>query len=223
MERYMRVGEAAKRLHVSRFTINAYVKRGLLEHETTPGGQAVFTQAHLDKFLGKELVDNTVEDAGKHIVFYVRDSTGIEGNLNAQIDKLTALYGEPERVYKDMASGLNENRPRFKKMIQDAEAGKIDVICITAKDRLTRFGYTYVEKIFDLLDVKIEILDKDLVEKEPHEELMQDFMSLIASFSGKFYRMRSNQHKKMLLDRAREEIDQREVQKADGKAQEEKD
>lgn len=208
----MRVGEAAERLHVSRFTINSYVKKGLLEHDTTPGGQAVFTQAQLDKFLGKDTHNDDDDIKGKHIVFYVRDSTGIEGNIKAQVDKLKALYGEPECIYKDKASGLNENRPRLKKMIQDAEAGKIDVICITAKDRLTRFGYTYMEKIFELLDVRIKVLDKELVEKEPHEELMQDFMSLIASFSGKFYRIRSNRHKKMLLDRAREEIEAREAE-----------
>ena len=213
MERYMRVGEAAERLHVSRFTINSYVKRGLLEHDTTPGGQAVFTQAQLDKFLGKENNnDNNDTEDDKQIVFYVRDSTGIEGNLKAQVDKLEVLYGKPTRIYKDKASGLNENRSSLKKMIQDAEAGKIDVICITAKDRLTRFGYTYIEKVFDLLGVRIEVLDKDLVEKEPHEELMQDFMSLIASFSGKFYRIRSNRHKKMLLDRAREELEARETE-----------
>ncbi len=31
-------------------------------------------------------------------------------------------------------------------------------------------------------------------------------MSLLASFSGKFYKMRSNEHKKMLLKKAQEEL-----------------
>lgn len=39
---------------------------------------------------------------------------------------------------------------------------------------------------------------------------MQDFMSLIASFSGKFYKMRSIEHKKLLLDRAKISLEERE-------------
>jgi putative resolvase len=57
--------------------------------------------------------------------------------------------------------------------------------------------------------VTITVLD-DAAEKTPREELMQDFMSLLASFSGKFYKLRSIKHEKMLLSDASKELSNRE-------------
>jgi putative resolvase len=57
--------------------------------------------------------------------------------------------------------------------------------------------------------VTITVLD-DAEEKTPREELMQDFMSLLASFSGKFYKLRSLKHEKMLLNDASRELADRE-------------
>ncbi|AWK75611.1 hypothetical protein CBI38_16630 [Rhodococcus oxybenzonivorans] len=52
-----------------------------------------------------------------------------------------------------------------------------------------------------MVGVTVEVLrehgDKSLV-----EELMDDFMALLASFSGRFYRLRSKQNQRRLLDDA---------------------
>lgn len=204
MGKYMRISEAAERLHVSRFTLRNYAREGKIHFDKTPGGQYVFTQEQLDEFLGIEHAVNT-----DTMVFYIRDSAGHDGNLKAQQEKLTQLYGQPVKIYKDKASGLNEKRPGLKRLIEDCKHGRVETICITAKDRLTRFGYYYLEELFGLCGAKIMVLDSN-IEKTPYDELMQDFMSLIASFSGKFYRVRSNQHKKMLLEKAAKELEEEE-------------
>ena len=46
-------------------------------------------------------------------------------------------------------------------------------------------------------------------DKSLNEELMQDFMTLIASFSGKFYRLRGYEEKKKLLAEAERRIEER--------------
>lgn len=43
----------------------------------------------------------------------------------------------------------------------------------------------------------------------PQEVLLQDFMSLIASFSGKFYRLRGYDNQKKLLSKAGDYIEQK--------------
>lgn len=43
----------------------------------------------------------------------------------------------------------------------------------------------------------------------PQEVLMQDFMSLIASFSGKLYRLRGYDNQKKLLSKAGDYIEQK--------------
>ena len=92
---------------------------------------------------------------------------------------------------------------------------KIKTIAITNKDRLSRFGYKYLEEIFNILNVKIEILDETENKSDIYDELLRDFMSLIASFSGKFYRVRGYKQQRQLLDTANKEIDKKEQEHVD--------
>ena len=59
-------------------------------------------------------------------------------------------------------------------------------------------------KIFKAFDEN----DKSLT-----EELMQDFMSLVASFTGKYYRLRGYDQQRRLLKTAKENIDKKEKEK----------
>lgn len=120
--------------------------------------------------------------------------------------KLEELHGSTEFVYKDGASGLNENRRGLKRLLEDAKDGKFDIVAVTAKDRLTRFGFSFVEELLSDRGVKIVVFDDKNV-KPLQDELMQDFMSLIASFSGKFYKLRGIEQRKKLLARAHENLE----------------
>lgn len=62
-------------------------------------------------------------------------------------------------------------------------------------------GYSYGVRLHHLNDNKTQSLE---------EELMQDFMSIIASFSGKYSAMKSNQNKRALLEKAMKEVDENE-------------
>ena len=74
--------------------------------------------------------------------------------------------------------------------------GKVDVVLITYRDRLTRFGYKYLQFFFEKHSVRIkEVLHE---EKEPLEELVEDFLSIIVSFAGKIYGKRSHKVKKLV-------------------------
>jgi putative resolvase len=75
---------------------------------------------------------------------------------------------------------------------------------------LTRFGYSYLEELFKELGVQIQVLDDKTRDKIIHDELLQDFMSLLASFRGKFYKIRSLEHKKKLLHTVEEKLENEE-------------
>lgn len=139
------------------------------------------------------------------IAFYTRESDGNKTALQNQYKELKTHYGTPIKSYNDGASGLNENRKGLKKLLNDAKNNKYDILCITAKDRLTRFEYNYLEELLNQYGVTIQVVDDTKI-KTPQEELLQDFMSLLASFSGKYYRLRSNEHKRDLLKKAEEEL-----------------
>lgn len=188
-----RVSQAAKIIGVSASSLRRYTSEGRIEDFRNPGGQRVYTQASIDKFLGKE--------TSKIIVFYVRSSDGDKSKMDKQTDLLTTLHGTPTRVFKDVASGLNDKRRGLTSLLNAAEKGEFNAVAITQRDRLTRFGFTHLERLLGAYGVELLVSGED-GEKTPSEELMQDFMSLIASFSGKFYRLRGYQQQKQFLEDA---------------------
>ena len=206
----MRIGEAAKRLDVTTATIRNYIKKGILECEKTPSGQVRITEQQLAKLIG----DDNIED-DRAIAFYIRSSRGSQQELDSQCTKLETVYGTSHLTYADKSSGLNEQRKGLWRLIKDCKKEKIKTIAITNKDRLSRFGYKYLEEIFNILDVKIEILDETENKSDIYDELLRDFMSLIASFSGKFYRVRGYKQQRQLLDTANKEIDKKEQEHVD--------
>jgi putative resolvase len=190
-----RVAKAAEIIGVSVSTLRRYTNDGLIKDTRNPAGQRIFTQESIDKLLGKNTPENT------HLVFYVRASDGDDLKINNQIALLTKTFGQPERVFKDKASGLNEKRLGLQTLLNNAEKGNITTVAITQKDRLTRFGYTYLEQLLAVYKVKIIVLSEE-ASKTPREELLQDFMSLVVNFSGKLYRLRGYQQQEQLLLKA---------------------
>lgn len=77
--------------------------------------------------------------------------------------------GTPTEVYSDKASGLNENRRGLNRLLRDAAEpdSTITRICVTNKDRLTRFGFHYLDVFFSHLGVSVEVLDSDDTKEPP--------------------------------------------------------
>lgn len=193
----MRVNDVAKQLKVSPSTVRKYSNEGLINHGLNPAGQRIYTQEDVNEFLGISPVPVRV--------FYVRSSNGNKDLMDSQVKELTKSFDTPVKVYSDGGSGLNENRAGLQKLLKDAGKGKFNQVCITYEDRLSRFGVTFLKQLLLKDNVELIILH-DKVKYSLEQELMQDFMNLLASFSGKFYRLRSKQSQHQLLDKAREEI-----------------
>ncbi|WP_226351360.1 recombinase family protein [Pseudonocardia sp. ICBG601] len=115
----------------------------------------------------------------------VSGSTGQESSLANQESVLRETSrGTVFRVYRDRASGLRENRKGLTRLLDDAAAGRFTVVRVVWRDRLARFGVAYIERYLAQVGVAVETVhahaDKSLL-----EELMDDFMALLASFSGR--------------------------------------
>lgn len=73
--------------------------------------------------------------------------------------------------------------------------GKINKVIIEHRDRLTRFQYHFIEKIYKEFGCEIITVD-DKEDISNTEELTRDLMALLASFSGKYYGKRSLDRRK---------------------------
>lgn len=195
--RKLRIGEAAQRLNISTSTLRGYANSGEIPYSTTPKGQRVFDVEDLDEFLGVETERNHA--------FYTRSSKGSKTSHKNQQEQLEDAFGKTDLIYKDNGSGLSESRRGLERLFKDAKRGKFSVVHVTHADRLTRFGFSYIEKLLKEYNVEIKVLHDD--SKTVRDELISDFMSLIASFSGRYYRMRSKENQYKMLDKAREVLD----------------
>lgn len=101
--------------------------------------------------------------------------------------------------YCDIASGMNENRKEFNQLMTSCIKGEIQKIFITYKDRLTRFGFGYIEHMLKQFDVEIVVVNATK-EEDFQTELTQDLVSVIHHFSMKLYSNR----RKTLKDLASE-------------------
>ena len=97
-------------------------------------------------------------------------------------------------VYKDIASGMNENRKEFNLLIDDVIKGNVKTVYITFKDRLTRFGFEYFKNLFGKFGTEIVVIDVNEDSSSLFQtELTNDLISIIHHFSMKLY---SNRRKK---------------------------
>ena len=153
-------------------------------------------------FLGNQvlIMDPMTEgDDERAVCIYARVSTPKQKNdLDNQVDFLRKYLISnginPEKVYTDIASGMNEDRRGLTDMINDIIEGKVSKVVISHKDRLTRFGFGYLEKVFSKYNVEIEVVNLE-DEKSFQEELTEDLIAIIHHFSMKFYGKRKNKCK----------------------------
>ena len=118
--------------------------------------------------------------------------------MDRQSSRLSEYCAKKElnvsNIIKDVGSGLSDNRKGFLKLSSLVIEKKIDKIVIEYKDRLTRFQYNFIEKMFNSYGVEIICIETKEISDE--DDLVGDMMALIASFSGRLYGRRSAKRRK---------------------------
>ena len=140
---------------------------------------------------GTVVIDDNQHAHVDYVIVYARvSSSENKSNLDAQADRLIQ-YCEASglivsEVVKECASGLNDSRPKLSRIFRDRKATKI---IIEHKDRLTRFGYNYIELLYP--ECKIIVVDPC----EDKQDLFEDFVSLVTSFCARIYGRRRSRRK----------------------------
>lgn len=192
--------EASEILGIHIRTLQKWDKEGVLHAIRTPNNRRKIPQSEIDRLLGKSTfkTNNTSNVA----VIYARVSSHDQkkkGDLDRQIGAIFSKINKEDynsiETISDVGSGLNDKRSGLVKLMKLAKDRKISAVYITYRDRLTRFGFNYLELYFNSHDVKIVVLNDTIEDKSPQEELIEDLMSIIASFSGKLYGLRSGKNK----------------------------
>jgi len=113
----------------------------------------------------------------------------LEGQAKRLLDYCAAKGYPVSAVVKEIGSGVNDSRPKLLKLITDST---ISLIVVEHKDRLTRFGFNYIEKLLAMQGRRIEVINSA---ENGKEDLIQDFVSIVTSFCARLYGQRRSKRK----------------------------
>ena len=196
----LRLGAAAERLGIHPGTLRLWADAGKVP-SVRVGKERRFEQADLDALLGRVA---PVRERREALYVRVSGATGQESSLQAQEQELRATAsGAVVGVYRDRASGLRERRPGLDRLLVAAADGRVTVVRVTHADRLARFGVRWLEQLLARDGVGVEVLHPT-GSAGGMEELLEDFMSLVAMFAGRLYGIRSREARRRLLSAATE-------------------
>ena len=200
MGKLLKIRDAADYLNVSQDTLRKWDKANKLKPLKTAGGHRRYDTDSLDNFIG--ITRDNENEPEVVCATYARVSSNEQkqkGDLDRQSQRLSEYCAKNRLlvtyIIKDVGSGLNDNRNGFIKLTDLVIAGKINKLVIEHKDRLTRFQFKFMKKIFESYGCEVIVVNE--IDVSDNEELTTDMMSLLASFSGKFYGKRSAKQRKM--------------------------
>lgn len=189
MERLYTLKEAKKLLGVTTRTIQRWDKDGKIRVFRTVGGRRRIPESEVKRILG--LREERI------IVGYARVSSSTQrDDLERQKHSIMAYaeergYGEIQ-ILSDIGSGLNENRKNFLKLLEMVSKGDVSKVIVAYEDRLSRFGFGTLSKLFSAFGTTIEAINHE--EKAPQKELVEDLITIVSHFAGKLYGMRSHKY-----------------------------
>ena len=187
---YIKASEYANKMSLHIRTVYRYYHNGKIKGYQDKDTGTIFI---INPF--KQKNNNNLENK---VVLYARvSSSENKNNLENQLERLRlfaiAKGYQIIKEIKEIGSGLNDNRSKLNYLLEK-ELPNFKILLVEHKDRLTRFGFNYIDILLKSYDKKIEVIN--LVDNNK-EDLIQDFVSVITSFCARIYGQRRNKRNKI--------------------------
>lgn len=194
----MKLSQYAKQQGISYSTALRWWHQGVIRGYQAPSGTII---------VEAEAKPPTRED---RVAIYARVSSAEHReNLERQVERLvqycTVRGYQVTLIVKEIASGVNDSRPKLLGLLKDQQTTRI---VVEHQDRLTRFGFRYLETLLALQGRTIEVVN---VAENDKEDLMADLVAIVYSFTARLYGQRRAKRK---TERIVQELQAEEQEKA---------
>lgn len=112
----------------------------------------------------------------------------------------------PYQIIKDIGSGINYNKKGLSELLELICKNKVDTVYVLSKDRLVRFGFEILQKVAELHNTQIVVLDNE--DKTKEQELVEDLMQIITVFSCRLHGKRATKTKQLVKDLIEDDINE---------------
>ena len=184
-QRQYRPSQAAQLLGVNTWTMRRWIREGRAPARRSETGRLYVPAGWVDAQTGQG------DGESRRCALYVREtSSENKGALQSQADGLKAYAHargyQVVHVVHEIASGMNDERPKLHRLLQQKD---FDVLLVEHKDRLTRFGFRWFEA---LAPFRIEVVN---TAEEATHDLMEDLVAIMTSFAARLYGRRRGRKK----------------------------
>ena len=184
----MKLSAYARKLGISYQTAWRWYSDGRLDAYQTSTGTIIVRES---------------SDGPKGVALYARVSGADQKqDLERQVERLQtyaiARGYKVDKVVTELASGLNDTRPKLTALLKDMSIG---VIVVEHRERLTRFGFNYIVNLLETQGRTVEVV----LPQETKDDLVEDFLAVITSMCARLYGRRGNKHR---AERLRQYIEQ---------------
>jgi putative resolvase len=136
----------------------------------------------------------------QRVAIYARVSSAEnKSNLDSQAERLVAYCAargyQVARVVKEVGSGINDARPKLLALLTDQGIG---LIVVEHTDRLTRFGFRYLDTLLTAQGRAIEVVNQA---ENGTEDLLADLTAIVYSFCARIYGPRRAKRKTEMVVR----------------------
>ncbi|AAK42026.1 First ORF in transposon ISC1904 [Saccharolobus solfataricus P2] len=182
----LRPKEACQRLGISYATLREYVKKGYIKPVILQSGKWRFREEDVERLMG--IIRK------RKVILYARVSSSTQkDDLVNQVKYLEEQVKEYDQVITDIGSKLNMKRKGFLKLLRMILNNEVSRVVVAYPDRLVRFGFEILEEVCKAHGCEIVVINQE----DKEEELVEDLVSILVSFSGKLYGMRSHKYEKV--------------------------
>ena len=188
----MRLREYATKMGVSYKTAFRWWRAGKLDAYQLDTGTVIVRD------------DTPLPDTAAGIALYARVSTqGQKADLERQVERLKTYAAskgyQVTKIAQEIASGMNDNRPKLSRLLTDKSIG---VIVVEHRDRLTRFGFAYIEQLMQMQGRRIEVL----FPTDTDHDLVDDFSAVITSMASRIYGRRHSKERAEKIKQCVEQV-----------------
>ena len=178
---------------VARVTVIKWIKSGRITAYNVHGRWRI-PYSEVERLLGGA--------TRRRMAIYARVSSSTQKeDLERQVEllKLWVARNFPNAEYTviaDIASGLKEDRRGLRRLVEMAKRREIDAVVVAYRDRLTRFGFKYLKELFRAYGAEVYVAFQE-EPKDYVQELVEDFVELVTSFTARIYGKRSRKYEKI--------------------------
>jgi putative resolvase len=177
----MKLSQYAKQTGVSYKTAWRWYKAGTLDaYRTETGTVIVRDQADEKPVTGRMALYARVSSADQ--------KEDLERQMHRLKDYAAAKGYSVAKEVVELASGLNDQRPKLAKLLADSSIG---TIIVENRDRLTRFGSHYIETLLEAQGRHLEVI----FQSDTGDELIDDFVRVITSMAARIYGRRQSKRR----------------------------